>query len=73
MDLIILGGQGIAHVESRYVEAVASVLAARPLARHIRVVEVAASALGTDAAVVGGAALVLHAAYSPQLSALVSA
>ncbi|MEU6343406.1 ROK family transcriptional regulator [Streptomyces sp. NPDC046977] len=73
VDLIILGGQGIQHVESRYVEAVASVLAARPLARHIRVVEVAASALGTDAAVVGSAALVLHAAYSPQLSELVSA
>ncbi|KAB1140215.1 ROK family transcriptional regulator [Streptomyces luteolifulvus] len=72
VDLIILGGHGIQHVASRYVDAVASALANRPLARHIRVVEVAASPLGTDAAVVGGAALVLHATYSPQLSALLS-
>jgi predicted NBD/HSP70 family sugar kinase len=72
VDLIILGGHGIQHVESRYVDAVASALARRPLARHIRVVDAAASPLGTDAAVVGSAALVLHATYSPQLSALVS-
>ncbi|MGW3247908.1 ROK family transcriptional regulator [Streptomyces sp. NPDC001070] len=71
VDLIILGGHGIQHVESRYVDAVASALARRPLARHIRVVDAAASPLGTDAAVVGSAALVLHATYSPQLSALV--
>ncbi|MEU9289837.1 ROK family transcriptional regulator [Streptomyces sp. NPDC048275] len=72
VDLIILGGHGIQHVESRYVDVVASALAERPLARHIRVVEVAASPLGVDAAVVGSAALVLHATYSPQLSALLS-
>ncbi|MEU1623576.1 ROK family transcriptional regulator [Streptomyces sp. NPDC005722] len=71
VDLIILGGHGIQHVESRYVDAVASALASRPLARHIRVVQVAASPLGSDAAVVGSAALVLHATYSPQLSSLV--
>ncbi len=71
VDLIILGGHGIQHVESRYVDAVASALAARPLARHIRTVQVEASPLGADAAVVGSAALVLHATYSPQLSSLV--
>lgn len=71
VDLIVLGGHGIQHVESRYVDTVAAALASRPLARHIRVVEVEASPLGTDAAVVGSAALVLHATYSPQLSALV--
>lgn len=72
VDLIILGGHGIQHVESRYVDVVAAALAARPLARRIRVVKVEASPLGTDAAVVGSAALVLHATYSPQLSALLS-
>lgn len=72
VDLIILGGHGIQHVESRYVDVVASALATRPLSRHIRVVEVEASPLGTDAAVVGSAALVLHATYSPQLSALLA-
>ncbi|MGW1725819.1 ROK family transcriptional regulator [Streptomyces sp. NPDC002306] len=72
VDLIILGGHGIQHVESRYVDAVTAALTSRPLARHIRVVQVAASPLGVDAAVVGSAALVLHATYSPQLSALLS-
>ncbi|MFI8232460.1 ROK family transcriptional regulator [Streptomyces sp. NPDC085900] len=70
VDLIVLGGHGIQHVESRYVEVVAAALASRPLSRHVRVVDVEASWLGTDAAVVGSAALVLHATYSPQLSAL---
>lgn len=72
VDLIVLGGHGIQHVESRYVEVVAAVLARRPLSRHVRVVQVEASPLGTDAAVVGSAALVLHATYSPQLSALLA-
>ncbi|GIH28873.1 sugar kinase [Acrocarpospora phusangensis] len=72
VDLIVLGGHGIQHVESRYVDAVAAALNSRPLARHIRVVKVAASPLGADAAVVGAATLVLHATYSPQLSAFLS-
>ncbi|MEU9394572.1 ROK family transcriptional regulator [Streptomyces sp. NPDC001102] len=73
VDLIVLGGHGIQHVEQRYVEVVAAALASRPLSRHVRVVDVEASWLGTDAAVVGSAALVLHATYSPQLSALLGA
>lgn len=43
VDLIVLGGHGIQHVESRYVDVVASALATRPLSRSIRVVEVKAS------------------------------
>ncbi|MEU6534517.1 ROK family transcriptional regulator [Streptomyces sp. NPDC047000] len=72
IDLVILGGHGIQFVESRYVEVVRSALETRPLSRHIRVVEVAASPLGPNAAVVGSAALVLHRLYSPQLSALLA-
>ena len=72
IDLVILGGHGIQFVESRYVEVVRSALETRPLSRHIRVVDVAASPLGPNAAVVGSAALVLHALYSPQLSALLA-
>ncbi|WP_406834951.1 ROK family protein [Streptomyces sp. AHU1] len=72
VDLIVLGGHGIQHVESRYVDAVASALATRPLSRSVRVVEAKASPLGADAAVVGGAALVLHSTFSPQLSALLA-
>ncbi|MEV6183237.1 ROK family transcriptional regulator [Streptomyces sp. NPDC052016] len=72
VDLIVLGGHGIQHVESRYVDVVAAALATRPLSRHVRVVRAEASPLGADAAVVGSAALVLHATYSPQLSALLA-
>jgi predicted NBD/HSP70 family sugar kinase len=70
VDLIVLGGHGIRHVEALYRDAVAQALATRPLSRHIRVADVAVSPLGPDAAVVGAASLVLHATYSPQLSAL---
>jgi predicted NBD/HSP70 family sugar kinase len=72
VDLVILGGHGIRHVEDRFRRAVVRALATRPLARHIRVVDVALSPLGVDSAVVGGAALVLHATYSPQVSALLA-
>lgn len=72
VDLVILGGHGIRHVEARFRHAVVRALASRPLARHIRVVDVALSPLGVDAAVVGGAALVLHATFSPQVSSLLS-
>ncbi|MFF5232517.1 ROK family transcriptional regulator [Dactylosporangium sp. NPDC000521] len=72
VDLVILGGHGIRHVEDHFRDAVVRALATRPLARHIRVVDVALSPLGVDAAVVGGAALVLHATFSPQVSALLS-
>ncbi|WP_205315618.1 ROK family transcriptional regulator [Nonomuraea lactucae] len=72
VDLVVLGGRGIRHVEERYVDAVVSAVATRPLSRTVRVVDVALSPLGADAAVVGAAALVLHATYSPQLSALLA-
>ncbi|WP_198168401.1 ROK family transcriptional regulator [Herbidospora yilanensis] len=72
VDLIVLGGHGIEHVEDRFAAAVADALSTRPLSRHIRIVEVAASPLGADAAVVGAATLVLHTTYSPQLSAFLS-
>ncbi|MFC5005050.1 ROK family transcriptional regulator [Dactylosporangium cerinum] len=72
VDLVILGGHGIRHVEARFRQAVVRALATRPLARRIRIVDVALSPLGVDAAVVGGAALVLHATFSPQVSSLLS-
>ena len=72
VDVVILGGHGIQFVESRYVDVVQAALATRPLSRHVRVVQVKASPLGPDAAVVGSAALVLHSLYSPQLSSLLA-
>lgn len=70
VDLIVLGGHGIGHVETLYLDAVNVALATRPLSRHVRVAGAAVSPLGPDAAVIGAASLVLHATYSPQLSAL---
>jgi predicted NBD/HSP70 family sugar kinase len=72
VDLVVLGGHGIEHVEKLYVEAAQRAVATRVMSRHIRVVDVVLSPLGADAAVVGGASLVLHTTYSPRLSELLS-
>jgi predicted NBD/HSP70 family sugar kinase len=72
VELIILGGHAIRHVESQYRQAVVRALAERAIARRIRDVDVALSPLGDDAAVVGAAALVLHATFSPQVSSLLA-
>ncbi|GIJ48424.1 sugar kinase [Virgisporangium aliadipatigenens] len=72
VDLVVLGGHGIRHVEDKYHHAVERALSLRVLARHIRAPKVELSPLGPDAAAVGGAALVLHATYSPQVSELLS-
>lgn len=72
VDLVVLGGHGLRHVETRFRRAVERALLTRPLARAIRTTRVELSPLGPDAAVVGGAALVLHATYSPRVSELLS-
>jgi predicted NBD/HSP70 family sugar kinase len=72
IDLVVLGGHGLRHLENRFRDATAKALATRPLARSIRTVRVEVSPLGADAAVVGAAALVLHTTYSPQVSELLS-
>ncbi|MEV6305470.1 ROK family transcriptional regulator [Actinoplanes sp. NPDC051861] len=72
IDLVVLGGHGLRHIEDRYRRAVEEALATRTMARRIRTVRVELSPLGPDAAVVGAAALVLHATYSPQVSELLS-
>lgn len=72
VELVILGGHGMRHVEAQFRQAVARALAERALARRIRLVDVALSPLGADAAVIGGAALVLHSTFSPQVSALLA-
>ncbi|MEU6619765.1 ROK family transcriptional regulator [Streptomyces litmocidini] len=72
VDLVVLGGHGIRHLEELYVDTVRSAVATRVMSRHIRAVDVRPSPLGADAAVVGAAALVLHSTYSPQLAALLS-
>ncbi|MFC7534015.1 ROK family transcriptional regulator [Actinoplanes sp. GCM10030250] len=72
VDLVILGGHSLRHVEDRFRRATEHALATRTLARNIRTAKVESSPLGADAAVVGAAALVLYATYSPQVSDLLS-
>ncbi|WP_245670304.1 ROK family transcriptional regulator [Micromonospora mirobrigensis] len=72
VDLVVLGGHTLTHVGEWYRAALAEALANRPIARRIRVVDVALSSLGADAAVLGAASLVLHAAYSPRVTALLT-
>jgi predicted NBD/HSP70 family sugar kinase len=72
VELIILGGHAIRHVESKFRQAVVRALGERAIARRIRDVDVALSPLGDDAAVVGAAALVLHSTFSPQVSSLLA-
>lgn len=72
VDLVVLGGHSLRHVETRFRSAVERALLTRPLARDIRTTRVELSPLGPDAAVVGAAALVLHATYSPRVSELLS-
>ncbi|GLW36003.1 ROK family transcriptional regulator [Actinoplanes regularis] len=72
IDLVVLGGHGLRHLEAHFRDAVAHALATRPLARGIHPVRVEVSPLGADAAVVGAAALVLHTTYAPQVADLLS-
>lgn len=72
VDLVVIGGHAIAGIEASLRTAVARALATRPMAREIRTVGVEISPLGADAALVGAASLVLHARYSPQVSALLA-
>lgn len=72
VDLVVLGGHGMRHVETRFQRAVQHALATRAMARDIRTARVELSPLGPDAAVIGGAALVLHDTYSPRVSELLS-
>ncbi|GAB6898046.1 ROK family transcriptional regulator [Kineosporia succinea] len=72
VDLVILGGRGLRHVEERVSRTVERAVRTRPLARDLHTAQVTLSPLARDAAAVGGAALVLYAAYSPQVSSLLS-
>ncbi|GAA3634296.1 ROK family transcriptional regulator [Kineosporia mesophila] len=72
VELVVLGGLGIRHVQDRFRSTVERALRTRPLARQIRTARVELSPLVQDGAAIGGAALVLYATYSPQVSALLS-
>nr|WP_269329377.1 ROK family transcriptional regulator [Kineosporia babensis] len=72
VDLVVLGGHGIRHVEERFRLIVERALQTRLMAREIHTTRVVLSPLARDAVAIGGAALVLYANYSPQVSDLLS-
>ena len=72
IELVILGGHALRLIGPRVREVVAEAVRTRPIARQLRVAEVQLSELGADAAVIGAAALVLHATYSPHLTTLLA-
>jgi len=72
VELLVLGGPALGAVGEIYRAAVAEALAARPIARHIHRVPVALSPAGGGAAAIGGASLVFHHAFAPQLTTLLS-
>lgn len=72
VELLVLGGPALGAVGEIYRDAVAEALAARPIARHVHQVPVSLSPAGGDAAAIGGASLVFHHAFAPQLTTLLS-
>ncbi|GII76298.1 sugar kinase [Sphaerisporangium rufum] len=71
IDLLILGGPALREVAGVYHEAVSRAVATRPLARRLHQVRVELSQV-EDAAAIGAASLVFHAAYAPRLGTLLS-
>ncbi|HYY11130.1 MAG TPA: ROK family transcriptional regulator [Kineosporiaceae bacterium] len=72
VDLVVLGGPAVLDIEEQLRVAVTRAVHTRAIARAVRPVRVEISPLGTDAALLGAASLVLHAMYAPQVSALLS-
>jgi len=72
VELLVIGGKSILHVEEIYRQKAAEYLQTQPLARKMHTVRVAISEVGVDGAALGAASLVLHAAYAPDTGDLTS-
>lgn len=70
VELIVLGGKGFRDLGQFYKQEIEQVLHRRLIARQFRKVEINLSEAGEDAGALGAASLVLHRAYSPQLTGL---
>lgn len=70
VELVVLGGKGFRDLGQIYKQEIERVLQRRLIARQFRRVEVKLSEAGEDAGALGAASLVLHQAYSPQLTGL---
>jgi predicted NBD/HSP70 family sugar kinase len=67
LELLVLAGQGFAHVGERYVAAVRRELATRSFARANHDVQVRLSPIADDVGAVGAASMVLHSEFAPQM------
>ena len=70
VDHVVLGGQGLRHVEELVRSKVDSVVNTSAWATHVRPVRVRHALVGEDAGAVGAASLVLDHTYSPRLATL---
>jgi predicted NBD/HSP70 family sugar kinase len=70
VDLLILGGPALRGVGGIYREAVAREIASRAMTRLLHTVGVEVSPIAADAAAIGAASLVFHAAYAPRITTL---
>ena len=68
VPLVVLGGWGMSHVGDLYGSALLSAVSERSIARSMRRVRVETSSIGEDVGAIGAASLVLHSAYSPELT-----
>jgi predicted NBD/HSP70 family sugar kinase len=67
LELLVLAGQGFAHVGERYVAAVRRELTTRSFARADHDVQVRLSPIADDVGAVGAASMVLHSEFAPQM------
>jgi predicted NBD/HSP70 family sugar kinase len=68
VDLVVLGGPGLASAGETYRAAVAAAVRDGALARACHEPQVIISALGPDAAAIGAASLVFYGAFVPGLT-----
>ncbi|MCG5214257.1 ROK family transcriptional regulator [Streptosporangium sp. KLBMP 9127] len=72
LDLIVLGGPALGPAAEIYRSTIAEAVASRAFTRRLRPAEVALSPIAADAAAIGAASLVFHAAYAPDPATLLS-
>ncbi|MEU3018864.1 MULTISPECIES: ROK family transcriptional regulator [unclassified Nocardiopsis] len=70
VPLVVLGGWGMSHVGGLYGSTLHDAVSERSIARSVRRVRVEPSSIGEDVGAIGAAALVLHAAYAPEVASV---
>lgn len=70
VELLILGGPALREAGEIYRRTIARAVGSLTIARGLRTVAVEISPIAADAAAIGAASLVFHAAYAPHLTSL---